>query len=134
MRLAAYEVPYRKHHDQWFPTIPIKLTHLGREFVTDGLLDSGATVTTIKEEIAGALGIPARRMPKESILTAGGVLEGYKYKIGVQVLEEKPFECEVLFASMPKTSFNVLGRKDFFERFEVTFQEKAKQVKLTSLE
>lgn len=43
-------------------------------------------------------------------------------------LEEESFDLRISFSRDLLTSFNILGREGFFDRFRITFNEKKREI------
>ncbi len=59
----------------------------------------------------------------------GSLITVYFHKILVKFLETK-FEAEIGFSRQLGIGFNIIGRKDIFERFVICFDEKNKIVEI----
>ena len=123
--------PYRKHGETFYPTAPFEIRHLGNLVVTDALIDSGATLSIFRPEIADRLGIPIERGKKILIRGIAGDVIAYVHALRIRILEQD-FEWNVAFCRNLGFSLNLMGRSGFFENHEVTFHEKEKQVVLKS--
>ncbi|MFN2493251.1 MAG: hypothetical protein ABR501_10250 [Pyrinomonadaceae bacterium] len=88
------------------------------------VVDSGSPYCIFRTEIADFLHIDLTNVPKSSM---GGVISGvqdvtYFHKITLQVVNNWTFD--VMGAFMKKLSVPaILGRKGFFDRFIVTFDQ-----------
>jgi hypothetical protein len=122
-----YHFPYVKFHGRYYPLIPVTLTK-GRYAVnTFALLDSGASMSMFRPEIARALRLPLRGKESVSLGTAGGGLNIAVAKVGVEV-EDTKFQADIGFSSTYATSFNIIGREGFFRHFSIVFNELMKTV------
>ncbi|MFH1750336.1 MAG: hypothetical protein ABH863_01520 [Candidatus Micrarchaeota archaeon] len=129
--MSSKSFQYRHHNKGLYPSVPIKLLHLGKDLVVDGIVDSGSNYCIFHTWVADQLGIPWQRGRKLEISTVSEKVEIYILKVKMQVIGD-PFECEIGFAKMG-TSFNLLGRIGLFERHEITFNEKEKTIVLTEI-
>ena len=127
--MASNEFPYKKYGGAYFPTVPVKLSRLGKEIDIGGLIDSGASYCVFHAELGEALGLPIGRSAPTYVDTVSEKVAVHMHKIRLQVLGE-PFECEAAFVKNMGTSFNLLGRVGFFERHGITFKENEKKVVL----
>jgi len=91
------------------------------------LIDSGASVSILNLDIAGQLGIEIESGTKTTLAGVSGRIAGYIHKVKMRV-SGKTFICPVVFSREYKASFNLLGRKAFFEKFKITFDEAQKRV------
>lgn len=116
------------------PSIPATLAGKGETLDVVALVDSGADITALPKGIAEILGldlsgeredvigiggkVPAVNSTCNIIIKGRGKHETYSFLLHVKViLEEKEDNFPVL-----------LGRKDFFENFDITFKEKERRL------
>lgn len=122
---------YQQYLDRgYFPVIPIRLRSGNKIFDTSALIDSGATVSIMKKEVAQNLEIDVVN-EKETILGGvGGRIKGYLHSLELELSSRKKFKIPVIFSHEYLVSFNLLGRDSFFNQFKITFDEKNKIVEL----
>jgi hypothetical protein len=121
------------------PAIPVMLLgkDAGKPFFTTALVDSGADFSAIHESVARILGLGLSG-EKEEIRGISGSAKAVRSKITVvvsnkQMKAELAVEVRVVLGE-PQDDFPVLlGRKGFFERFEITINEKEKKIVLKEL-
>lgn len=127
-----YEFAYVRFHGQHYPLIPVTLHKGQRSVNTFALLDSGASISVFRPEIARALGLPIRHPDQVHLGTASGGV-----KIGVSRVEVEVgttrFSAKIGFSETFATSFNILGREGIFPKFSVCFNEMLKTVILVPL-
>lgn len=121
--------PYLKKKNQLFPIIKTKLKGPKEKILIEALLDSGASFSVFKTEVADYLGIPIEKGKPLYLTGIGGRILGYLHKIPIEVWNKK-FICKIVFSKEFTVSFNILGRDNFFLPFLITFDEKAKKVTL----
>lgn len=130
--LSYYEFPYVRFHGQHYPLIPVTL-HRGRYKVrTFALLDSGASISVFRPEIARALRLPTNHPGEAHLGTAGGGVKIGISRVEVQV-ESTRFSTKIGFSETFAASFNILGREGFFPKFSVCFNEMMKTVIMVPL-
>ncbi len=114
-------------HGNSYPLIPFSIYHSKEKREAMALIDSGATLSLFKVEIAERLGIDVQK--GEMILMRGvsGWIQGYIHKLKIEINNQK-FIMKVVFSYDDKASFNILGRNNFFEKFKITFDEAKKSV------
>ena len=95
----------------------------------NALIDSGATISVFKEEIAEQLGIEVESGEKITLGGVGGRIVGYIHKLRINIAN-KEFVCPVVFSHEYFVSLNLLGRSGFFEKFKIIFEENKKILKL----
>jgi len=111
-----------------FPIIPITL-ELGGKKDFWALIDSGATVSIFKAEVAETLGISIENGKEIWLGGVGGHIKGYLHELKIEVAGKK-FVCPIVFSREYLVSFNLLGREAVFEKFKIIFEEKKKILKL----
>lgn len=127
-----YRFPYVKFHGKFYPLIPITLRRGRYNVSTFALIDSGASISVFRPEIAHALRLPIKGREKFSLSTADGKVGIGVAKVGVEV-EESRFQAKIGFSDTYAASFNILGREGFFHRFSICFNEIMKTVVLVPL-
>lgn len=115
------------------PIIPLKI--LGNEgwIEFEAYIDSGASVSIFNIDRAEILGVDYKR-GKQLHLTVGdgGLLEVYIHKLNIQLAGEE-FMADIGFSRQLGVAFNLLGRKSFFDRFRICFDDLHRFIELTSL-
>lgn len=124
-----YEYPYVKFRNQYFPLVPLKIKFKRKFINTLALVDSGASISLFKPEIATQLGIEVEK-GKETLLEGiSGKISIYLHQVLLQV-EKIKFLTTISFSEEYTASFNLIGRKDFFNHFSITFDERKRRIKL----
>jgi hypothetical protein len=121
--MATFRFPYRPYRGQRAPVVPVRILADGRWRRIFAYVDSGAAYSVLTQSEArrlGLLGIKARRL---AVTTSGGQV----YQISLHRLWAKlgPQRLSITFG-VPRgfdIDFNLLGRRDIFERFTVCFDE-----------
>jgi len=122
------------------PIISLRL--FGRNetvFDTPALVDSGADYSVIFDEHAEILGLDLEKAEKTEVCGIGGKIMAWRLKIDAEISgkgEHRKFRFSLPFMVLPKPVENhpiLLGRAGFFERFEITFKEKDREVILKPL-
>lgn len=110
---------------QFFPIVPLTIyTSTGkRDF--SALIDSGATVSIFKPDVAKKLGIKIENEKEIFLGGLGGRIKGYLHEVKIEVAG-KIMTIPIVFSHEYMVSFNLLGRETFFENFLITFDEKNK--------
>jgi hypothetical protein len=116
------------------PIISLKI--LGKEgwVEFEAYVDSGASFSIFGIERAEILGIDYKK-GKSIYLTVGdgGLIEVYLHKLKVE-FGNRQFIAEIGFSKQLGVQFNLLGRKDFFDRFCICFNDKDHYLEITPLE
>ena len=126
------DFPYLQKGKQFFPVVDIELMPGKKSLTVKALVDSGASFSIFRIEIAEYLGVEIEKgelIPLEGI---GGRILGYMHKIPVKILD-KTFPCKFVFSREFTVSFNLLGRDNFFSPFTISFTEKLQKVTVESL-
>lgn len=121
--------PYQQRHGRFLPIIPIKLKSVNGEWITfDAFVDSGASYSIFTAEIGEILGLDVEGGEKIYVAVGdGSLIAVYLHKLEVKI-GEKIIKATVGFSKQLGIGFNIIGRKDIFERFKVCFNEKEKVV------
>ncbi len=130
--LTRYTFPYVRFHDRAYPLIPLTLKRGRFSVNTFALIDSGASISVFRPEIAKALHIPLHNRRSSTYGTAGG---GVNIGVSpvVMEIEDTRFKTRIGFSDSYVASFNILGREGFFHRFSICFNEIMRTVILVPL-
>lgn len=122
--------PYRKSTGgNFFPIAAFTLYYKKNFIKTSALIDSGATISIFREEVAEELDIEIEKGVETYLGGVGGRIKGYIHILKVEVAGKK-FRCPIVFSREYLVSFNLLGRESFFPKFSITFEEKKQFVQL----
>lgn len=121
--------PYVQIRRQHYPLIPLTLHLSGQSVRTFGLLDSGASISLFRPEIAKALKIPLSIRHGQALKMAKGKISALICKVDLQV-EDVRFSTFIGFSDRHAASFNIIGRQGFFEHFGVYFDESRRRIGL----
>lgn len=112
------------------PIITLKI--LGKEGWIDmeAYIDSGASFSILSTERAEILGIDYEKGDRLHLTVGdGGLLEVYIHKLKVEMANYH-FIAEIGFSKQLGVGFNLLGRRSFFDRFQICFDDKHRFVEL----
>jgi len=123
--LTSYK--YNFSNNNYYPTIAVVLLNKNKAARSLALIDSGASVSIFNLDIANQLGVKIESGEKTTLAGVSGRIAGYLHKVKLRIAG-KTFLCPVVFSREYKASFNLLGRKAFFEKFKITFDEARKSV------
>lgn len=129
---GSYEVQHRARipGDIPRPLVPVEVENVGTVLC---ILDSGADMTTMPLAIAEKAGLNAKRNGRRAVSECAHGHEGVSYEMAAKlVIFGKAFYLSVNFVEDGKEPA-LLGRKGFFDKFEVTFKEADSKVILTPL-
>jgi predicted aspartyl protease len=121
------EFSYLKKGDQAYPLIDVEMTGPKGSLVVKALVDSGATYSIFRPEIANYLGVSVNNGQGLYFQGIKSRILGYLHQIPVRVNGER-FNCYIAFSPELEVSFNILGRNNFFLPLLITFNEKLQKV------
>ncbi|PIP61102.1 hypothetical protein COW99_05760 [Candidatus Roizmanbacteria bacterium CG22_combo_CG10-13_8_21_14_all_38_20] len=122
--------PYRKNSTgDSFPVIDLFVSKNNRTTRIFSLVDSGATISVFREDVAEQLNITIEDGKETFLGGVGGRIKGYIHTLDVEIAG-KTFPCPVVFSHEYLVSFNLLGREEFFKKFKIIFEEKKNLLKL----
>lgn len=126
--LTAFKY-HQNPEGQFFPVIPLRFC-LDKKIVgSSALVDSGATISIFRGDIADYLGLRIEKGKEIFLSGVGGRIRGYIHKLKIE-LAGKKFLCPIVFSHEFTVSFNLLGREGLFKHFQIVFDEKKKIVVL----
>lgn len=116
--------PYVREHGRFLPIITIPLEGTEDWVTFDAFVDSGASYSIFRAEVGDILGLEVEKGEKMYITVGdGSLMIVYMHRLNIQIRDEI-FEASIGFSKQLGIGFNILGRKDIFERFRVCFDEK----------
>lgn len=118
---------YLELKGQHFPVADVELRGQKTSLVVKTLVDSGATYSIFREEIAETLGIVIERGRPVYLEGVGGRILGYLHRIPVMV-GKKRFMGKIVFSREFRVSVNIMGRDNFFRHFWITFKESSRKL------
>lgn len=126
----TYDFPYLRWKGRHFPLVFLTVSVGERGLSTYALVDAGATTSLFRREVAEHLGLNIRE-GKPMTLTGAFAHEAtvYLHKLNL-VVAGKQFEAEIGFWTGYRGRFNLIGRQDFFQEFQVTYDDKARRLRL----
>jgi len=118
-RLRTGEVIFR-------PAAKVYLLRSAGDWIPDYFyVDSGADYTLIPYRMGRFLGLEKVASEVEEIGGIGGVI-GVRLAAAPMKIERHQFDCTIAWAQIERVPF-LLGRRDVFEHFDITFQERNKK-------
>lgn len=122
--------PYRQNPEgQFFPIVPIRLNFKTKIIDSSALIDSGATISVFRPDMALDLGRKIENGKEIYLGGVGGRIKGYIHELKIEIADKK-FLCPVVFSREYTVSFNLLGREAVFNQFRIIFEEKKNLLKL----
>lgn len=110
---------YKVHKGIACPIIPIEIGGIRM----DAYVDSGAFYSIFSIKEADALAIDYQRGKQSSAIVGDGTLIPVFYHILTVKIGTLSFPATIGFSPRLNVGFNLLGRKDIFERFIVIFND-----------
>lgn len=112
------------------PYVDIRLEGPRDSLRTLGLIDSGADTTIFHSSLIPVLGLnQATAVSSGMIRGVGGLTRSWSFWLDLHVVELR-FRSLVSFSPGVSKSYGLLGRRDFFQAFQVGFDEAARRVLL----
>lgn len=116
--------PYQRNSaGDSFPVIDLFVSGINHTTRIFALIDSGATVSIFREDVAKQLGIDIEKGKIIHLGGVGGRIKGYLHEVKIEVAG-KNFVCPIVFSREYTVSFNLLGRDAVFKQFRIIFEEK----------
>lgn len=122
------EFEYLRKDESWFPVVDVIIEGRKRRRVFKALVDSGATFSVFRAEVARFLGVKIEHGKEIYLEGVGGRILGYLHNLKVSVDGKKFFRCKIIFSPEFNVSFNLLGRDNFFLPFIISFMEKERRI------
>lgn len=121
-KAMKFVFPYGEKEGRQYPLVDITLSHQKNSLTVRALVDSGATFSVFRPEIADFLKIKIEKGQQMYLEGVGGRILGYLHTVKVAV-GGKSFPCKFVFSREFTVSLNILGRDNFFSEFLITFDE-----------
>ena len=122
--MASHRFDYSVFHDVKAPVIPVEFWGRGRWHKLWVYVDSGASFTILHTFEARRLGVKLKNCKRYLIVVAGDRKIPVFMKTLRMRMGRRSFPVEVGFCRALGGAFNLLGRKDVFENFEVCFDDR----------
>ncbi len=117
---------YQPFDGMFLPLIPIHLFGKDGWVEIRAFIDTGATYCLFNQAVAEILGINLESGEiREIMLGDGDIIKVHLHSLSVKVAE-KGFSATIGFSKDLGTGFSIIGRKDIFEHFLVSFNEREK--------
>jgi len=123
---------YRYERASYYPIVEFVIEKNNNKIKTDAIVDSGASISIFKSEIAKAIGINLKDGEKRIFQGASSKLVGYIHEIKMTI-NNFSFKCKIAFSDDLQTSFNLLGRESVFDKFLIIFNERDKELELKEI-
>lgn len=129
-RSFQHVFPYRADiSGQYYPILSVTLENRSAKKDFFALIDSGATTSIFRSEVADALGIDIEKGKRVILRGVAGRIQGYIHSVQMEAAGRR-FNCPIVFSQEYLVSLNLLGRDTFFEQFTIIFEKKRKRLTL----
>jgi len=118
---------YIEKRGRLYPLVPITL-RAQQELTLYALVDSGAVISLFPEDVAKVIGLNLDKGEELYLTGVGGYIKGKLVSDVEAVIEGFRIQVPIVFVSYTPIELAVLGRKGFFEEFEITFREWEKKL------
>ncbi len=118
---------YVERRGRAYPLIPVTL-RARQELTLYALVDSGAVISLFPEDVAEAIGLDLDKGEALYLTGVGGYIKGRLVPDVEAVVEGFGTQIPIVFVPYTPIELAVLGRKGFFEAFEITFREWEKKL------
>jgi len=120
--------PYKRFKGGYYPIIDIQMKGLRGIYRTAAFVDSGASTSIFLSSVADGLGIDSTQgRLTYSMVGDGSYIPIYLHTIPVKI-GHIWIRAKIGFSSHLGVDVNLLGQKDIFDRFKVTFDRRRKIV------
>lgn len=120
--------PYVKLRGKYLPIIPLKIKGESGWLIYNAFVDSGAGYSVFQSDVAEDLNLELEGGTKQYVTVGDGLLIIiYIHRLDVQIGAEA-FEAEIGFSRQLGIGFNIIGRRNVFDRFKICFNEEQKLI------
>ena len=118
--------PYRFFEGRFLPIIPIRLKGTQEWVEVKAFVDTGASYSLFPADAAELLGfILEAGEPNEMVVGDGNTLQVFIHKIFISIAG-KEFIASIRFSKGLGVGFYIIGTRDIFDHFIVSFNQKEK--------
>lgn len=126
--MRSIDFSYSFHKDIYIPIIPIQIKFRNEWFKNWAFVDSGATYSLFNEGFALDMGLDlSKSLQRYIVVGDGGYIPASFVKMPLKI-EDVELLAEIGFSPKLGVGFNLLGRKDVFEKFRVCFSDAEKKI------
>src|SRR3989338_5239560 len=121
--MKQFQFPYQKYKGDFYPVIPLQLKRHNSYSKTEAYVDSGASISIFTMAVAQQIGINVTKgKPNYVLVGDGGYMQMYLRTVTVK-LGTIIFPATIGFSSHLGSEMNLIGQKDFFDRFIITLNK-----------
>src|SRR3989338_2333110 len=126
--MCPVKFPYIIYKGLSHPIIPVSIYGPAGWSAIEAYVDSGAWFSIFSIKEADVLGLNYAKGRKiYSMVGDGSLIPVYLHKLSVKI-GDVPFKASIGFSPRLGIGFNLIGRKDFFDNFEITFSDSTKTI------
>jgi hypothetical protein len=119
----AFHFPYKRYFNDSYPIIKIHLKSRLKIIEAEAYVDSGASTSIFMPEVASLLGINYTKGERRLTMVGdGSYIPMYIHKVPIRIGDVWT-KTTVGFSDQLGASINLLGQKDIFDRFDITFSK-----------
>ena len=113
--------PYKRLFNSFYPIIPIELKKSSRSLKVEAFVDSGASISIFQAKVADKLGIDYMRGKVQYTMVGDGRhIPIYVQKMSIKIGNVWT-RTVIGFSPHLGVEINLLGEKDIFDRYIITF-------------
>ncbi len=128
MRESSIKFPYRVYKDIACPIIGFEIQGPKGWIKIEAYVDSGASISVLSSREALNLGIDFEKGKIiYSAVGDGSFIPVYLHRLPIRI-GNIPLRATIGFSPRLGIGFNLLGRKDFFTHFDITFSDATKTI------
>jgi hypothetical protein len=120
---------YKRYKGEFYPIINVFLGKKPNIIETEAYIDSGASISIFLDVLAPKIGIKDYTKGKISYIMVG---DGSYIPVYIHTVPIKigyfSFSAKIGFSSHLGAGFNLLGQKDIFDRFVISFDKRNKVI------
>lgn len=126
--MNSIKFPYKAYKDIYHPIIPLGIKSPKGWFKIEAYIDTGTFISIFAATDAEAIGIDYDRGKMIYVTVGDGSnIPVYLHKLPIAI-GNISLSATIGFSPRLGVGFNLLGRKDIFEHFDITFSDSAKVV------
>ena len=126
--MSTVEFPYTIYKEHKLPMVPLRIKSKDKWHEVWMFVDSGATYSILSAKESGRLDIDHKTGEKIFVKVGDGAyISVYLFKLPVKI-DDVEFKANIGFSEELGIGFNIMGRKDFFEKFTICFSDKEKMI------
>ncbi len=130
---TSLQFPYKRYRSGLAPILPIKVWAGGRWRKVEAYVDSGAAYSVLTVAEAKRLGLLKIKARRVAVTSSGGrTLKISLHRLWVKIADEPRLSVTFGVPRGFDVDSNLLGRRDFFKKYQVTFDDLHGTVSLTS--